>query len=80
MRSEEIDAALHHEPMWEPPPGFARAVAATAARSAPDHFHAGVQDHLIGAVHGVRSAFASGAAMVEGFSWALRQYWTLFAR
>jgi len=80
MPFDEIDDALRRQPMWEPPAGFSRQVAAIAVRlpAQSDPVTAGTV--LTTAWHTVIGLVASCRATVSGYTWMLRQYWALLAR
>ena len=80
MPFEDIDDALRRQPMWEPPAGFSRQVAAIAVRLPAQSDPVTAATVLTTAWHTVTGLVASCRATVSGYTWMLRQYWALLAR
>ena len=80
MPFDEIDDTLRRQPMWDPPAGFSRQVAALAVRL-PEQ-----SNRVTGATvwtlawHAVAGLVANGHATLSGYAWMVRQYWALLAR
>jgi len=80
MPFDEIDDALRRQPMWEPPAGFSRQMAAIAVRLPAQSDPVTAATVLTTAWHTVTGLVASCRATVSGYTWMLRQYWALLAR
>ena len=80
MPFDEIDDALRRQPMWEPPAGFSRQVAAIAVRLPAQSDPVTAATVLTAAWHTATGLVASCRASVSGYTWMLRQYWALLAR
>lgn len=75
-----VDGVLKTAPLWEPPAGFARSVAARADHLPSADADAGV-DGLPGAPTVARlvveHVLAQAVWRIQGSAWVLRQYWSL---
>ena len=80
MRDNEIDDALRGQPVWEPPPGFARRVARLSRTSQPEVAPVALRDAVRLLPSFVHALAMDSATTLAGFGWTLRQYWLLLAR
>ena len=80
MPFDDVDDALRRQPMWDPPAGFSRRVAATAVRLLEPSDAVTAATVLATAWHTARGLLARGRATVGGCGWMLRQYWAILAR
>ena len=80
VRDNEIDDALRGQPVWEPPPGFARRVVRLSRTSQLDVAPVTLRDALRLLPSFVPALVMDAAATLAGFGWTLRQYWLLLAR
>jgi hypothetical protein len=80
VRDNEIDDALRGQPVWEPPPGFARRVVRLSRTSQLDVAPVTLRDALRLLPSFVYALVMDAATTLAGFGWTLRQYWLLLAR